>query len=59
MRDYEELVKQLRSPVVRDDGGDCDACEMLQDDAADAIEELCAASKRAEGGGVNDSKRSC
>jgi len=28
-------------------------------DAADAIEELVAASKRAEGGGVNDSKRSC
>ena len=40
MRDYAELVKQLRSPAIWDDNEDCVACEMLQDDAADAIEEL-------------------
>lgn len=42
MCDYAELVKQLRSPAIWDDNEDCVACEMLQDDAADAIEELLA-----------------
>ena len=46
MRDYEKLVKWLRSPVMWDDDEDCVVCEMLQDDAADAIEELLAAVPR-------------
>ena len=45
MRDYEKLVKWLRSPVMWDDDEDCVVCEMLQDDAADAIDELLAKNK--------------